>query len=119
MLITALQAVARKMHLPQLTTLAVAANLLTVQAQDVLRRQVVSTFIYTTYGDRTPMAWSQEPVLTPLGAQQLYEAGVNFRQRYITTQSETVEPQLTRLPSSRSTDTIPHMMHFETRRSLF
>lgn len=53
-------------------------------AQDELSRQVRSTFIYTTYGDRTPMAWDTDPILTPLGAQQLYRAGENFRNRYVT-----------------------------------
>jgi hypothetical protein len=73
------------------TTLALAVLTATATAQDVLRRQVVSTFIYTTYGDRTPLAWDQSPVLTPLGAQQMYNAGQFFRQHYITAVSESTD----------------------------
>lgn len=62
--------------------LALAAFTAVTQAQ-ALQRQVLSTFIYTTYGDRTPFALPRAPVLTPLGAQQMYEAGQNIRAHYI------------------------------------
>ncbi|KAL6244151.1 hypothetical protein RBB50_009021 [Rhinocladiella similis] len=51
--------------------------------QTVLTQQVLSTFIYTRYGDRTPLVLSSNPSLTPLGAQQLYGAGAKIRDRYI------------------------------------
>jgi hypothetical protein len=71
--------------------LAVAVQVMAATAQDVLRRQVVSTFIYTTFGDRTPLILPEDPVLTPLGAQQLYQAGTNFRHRYVTSQAEDLD----------------------------
>ncbi|EXJ84660.1 hypothetical protein A1O3_05330 [Capronia epimyces CBS 606.96] len=49
-----------------------------------IKQQLLSTFIYTLYGDRTPLVLTTSPTLTPLGAQQLYEAGDRIRQRYIT-----------------------------------
>jgi hypothetical protein len=53
-------------------------------AQNGPRPQMLSTFIYTHYGDRTPFVLPTDPTLTPLGAQQLYNAGSTFRDRYIT-----------------------------------
>lgn len=53
----------------------------------ILAEQVLSSFIYTVYGDRTPLILPQEPTLTPLGAQQLYNAGQTFRNRYIGTEN--------------------------------
>lgn len=63
----------------------VAGLLVSLAASDatVLNEQVLSSFIYTVYGDRTPLIFPQEPTLTPLGAQQLYSAGQTFRNRYI------------------------------------
>ncbi len=61
-----------------------ATTVCTVTAQTQLRQQVLSTFIYTHYGDRTPFVLPHDPTLTPLGAQQLYNAGANFRARYVT-----------------------------------
>lgn len=49
----------------------------------ILNEQVLSSFIYTVYGDRTPLILPQEPTLTPLGARQLYNVGQTFRNRYI------------------------------------
>ncbi|RMZ88742.1 hypothetical protein DV736_g4034, partial [Chaetothyriales sp. CBS 134916] len=57
--------------------------------QTVLNQEIVSTFIYTMYGDRTPFVLPQNPTLTPLGAQQLYQAGANIRARYVTPSSNT------------------------------
>ncbi|KAI1624462.1 acid phosphatase [Exophiala viscosa] len=57
---------------------------LTAASQTALREQVLSTFIYTRYGDRTPLVLSTSPALTPLGAQQLFEAGSKVRDRYVT-----------------------------------
>ncbi|EXJ74931.1 uncharacterized protein A1O5_01627 [Cladophialophora psammophila CBS 110553] len=55
----------------------------TATAQALLKEQVLSTFIYTRYGDRTPSVLPLSPTLTPLGAQQLFEAGDKVRQRYL------------------------------------
>lgn len=63
---------------------ATMALMASVFAQDSLRPQLLSTFIYTHYGDRTPFVLQQHPTLTPLGAQQLYNAGATFRSRYVT-----------------------------------
>ncbi|KIV87230.1 hypothetical protein PV11_02788 [Exophiala sideris] len=57
---------------------------LTATSQTVLHEQVLSTFIFTRYGDRTPVVLSTSPALTPLGAQQLFEAGSKVRDRYVT-----------------------------------
>lgn len=45
--------------------------------------EVLSTFIYTHHGERTPFVSYPNPVLTPLGAQQAYQAGINMRDRYV------------------------------------
>lgn len=58
------------------------ANLASSQST-ILNEQVLSSFIYTVYGDRTPLILSEEPTLTPLGAQQLYSVGQTFRNRYV------------------------------------
>ena len=79
------------MHL--MTGVALAAA--TVTAQTELRQQVLSTFIYTHYGDREPFALTNNPSLTPLGAQQLYNAGSNFRARYVTPASDTEGDEFT------------------------
>jgi hypothetical protein len=57
--------------------------------------QMLSTFIYTHYGDRTPFVLPTDPTLTPLGAQQLYNAGSTFRDRYITPVTGTGEEDTT------------------------
>lgn len=63
--------------------LALAAITAEASAQS-LSRQVLSTFIFTTYGDRTPLAIENTtPQLTPLGAQQMYNAGATFRSHYV------------------------------------
>ena len=49
----------------------------------ILNEQVLSSFIYTVYGDRTPLILPEDPTLTPLGAQQLYGVGQKFRNRYV------------------------------------
>lgn len=63
--------------------LCLCALSVTVEAQTALKQQVLSTFIYTRYGDRTPFVLPISPTLTPLGAQQLFEAGGRIRQRYV------------------------------------
>ncbi|KIW11909.1 hypothetical protein PV08_09182 [Exophiala spinifera] len=65
------------------STLFFLSLFLAVAPQTVLTQQVLSTFIYTRYGDRTPLVLSSTPSLTPLGAQQLYAAGAKARDRYI------------------------------------
>ena len=55
-----------------------------INAQAVLHEQLWGTFIYNMYGDRTPLRMSADRLLTPLGAQQMYQAGAAIRARYIT-----------------------------------
>ena len=50
----------------------------------VLREQIWGTVIFTRYGDRTPYILPETPTLTPLGAQQLFNVGSTFRNRYVT-----------------------------------
>ena len=50
-----------------------------------LQEQVLSSFVYTRHGDRTPLYTSDTSVLTPYGAWQMHNAGANFRNRYLTT----------------------------------
>lgn len=66
-----------------LTFAAFLPLLSTSIAQTVITEQILSTFIYTRYGDKTPFVLPSDSALTPLGAQQLYEAGSLFRQRYV------------------------------------
>ena len=54
----------------------------TVLAQTVLEEVIHGAIVYSTNGDRTPVVQSY-PVLTPLGAQQLFNAGSVLRNRYI------------------------------------
>ena len=42
-----------------------------------------SSVVVTLYGDRIPLLSPELSILTPLGAQDLYDAGALFRQRYI------------------------------------
>jgi len=63
--------------------LAICHWLSVAGAQTVLTAQVWSTFIYTRYGERTPFIFPNSLTLTPLGAQQLFQAGASFRQRYV------------------------------------
>jgi len=66
-----------------LTVLAVL--LATLSPSFALRQQVLSSFVFTRYGDRTPLYTPDSSVLTPYGARQMYNAGSNFRSRYLTT----------------------------------
>lgn len=64
--------------------LVLASLALLISAQDSSRNETIwSSVIYTYHGDRTPLIWPAAPVLTPLGAQQLYSAGSFFRKRYL------------------------------------
>jgi len=56
-----------------------------------LRQQVISSFVFTRYGDRTPLYNSEISVLTPFGAQQMYDAGSGFRGRYLTSTFDSLE----------------------------
>lgn len=49
-----------------------------------LQQQVLSSFVFTRYGDRTPLYNSDISILTPFGAQQMYDVGSGFRDRYLT-----------------------------------
>jgi Histidine phosphatase superfamily (branch 2) len=58
-------------------------QILLVTAETNNNQQILGTVIYTLSGDHTPYVWPENPVLTPLGAQQLFGAGTNFRNRYV------------------------------------
>ncbi|RDH31842.1 phosphoglycerate mutase-like protein [Aspergillus welwitschiae] len=66
-------------------------------AQD-LKEQVWAVFAYTLYGDRVPTALPRPNILTPYGANTLYEAGSAFRDRYVAIHSTDVSPS-TRIES--------------------
>lgn len=70
-------------HVSCALLLSLFAMFITTAAQMGIRQQLLSTFIYTLHGDRTPLVLTTSPTLTPLGAQQLYEAGDRMRQRYV------------------------------------
>lgn len=66
-------------------------------AQADLQEEILATVAYVMYGDRTPLILPQTPVLTPLGAQQLYDLGTQFQNRYLvpsTTGTDGVETQI-------------------------
>lgn len=64
--------------------LVVAGLALLVSAQDPSRNETIwASVIYTYHGDRTPLVWPVQNVLTSLGARQLYSAGSFFRRRYL------------------------------------
>ena len=67
-----------------LSTLTAAVSLYSglAWAETTLQETIYGAFLYTYYGDRTPIV-EANPTLTPLGAQQLYTAGSNFRNRYV------------------------------------
>ncbi|KAK5078121.1 hypothetical protein LTR64_003474 [Lithohypha guttulata] len=50
-----------------------------------LKTQVLSSFVFSRHGDRTPLYTSNASILTPYGAQQMSIAGSNFRRRYLST----------------------------------
>jgi len=50
-----------------------------------LQLQVLSSFVFTRHGDRTPLYSTDPSILTPYGAQQMYDVGSTFRDRYLTT----------------------------------
>ena len=58
-------------------------------ADGELQQQIISTLIFTINGDRTPEILPQTPVLTPLGAQQMYSLGSQFRDRYLLSSEDT------------------------------
>ena len=61
-------------------------------AQSSLEERVWATVFYTYYGDRTPLVLPVTNTLTPLGAQQLYAAGANFRDRYVNPAPDVFSP---------------------------
>ena len=76
--------------------LAVASILIWCSsAQSSLKAQILSTVVYTRYGDRTPFIYASNPALTPLGAQQLYQAGAKFRSRYLVPVLDITTPDTT------------------------
>ncbi|KAI9722030.1 MAG: hypothetical protein M1812_001990 [Candelaria pacifica] len=60
-------------------------------AQPTLTETLYGSVIFTRYGERTPLISSFDNVLTPVGAQQLYSAGQQFRSRYITPSSDSTD----------------------------
>ena len=68
-----------------LRIVVVVAGLLVrhVMSETVLNEQVLGAFVFSMYGDRTPLIQPIDPTLTPLGATQMYSAGTAFRNRYI------------------------------------
>lgn len=50
-----------------------------------LQQQILSSFVFTRHGDRTPLYTSDTSILTPYGAQQMYKAGSTLRDRYLST----------------------------------
>jgi hypothetical protein len=54
-------------------------------AQVVLNEQIWGAVIYAEYGERTPYILPETNTLTPLGAQQMYQSGQFYRQRYVDT----------------------------------
>jgi hypothetical protein len=75
-----------------LNVFLVIASLLarSVTSQEtIIEEQLLSSVIFTTYGDRTPFILPIEPILTPLGASQLYNVGSAFRNRYISSENGT------------------------------
>lgn len=66
-----------------LFTISLLSLIFTASSQTVLTEQVLSTFIFTRYGDSTPFVLPTARTLTPFGAQQLYTAGAKIRGRYL------------------------------------
>ncbi|KAI5301414.1 hypothetical protein KEM56_001741 [Ascosphaera pollenicola] len=64
--------------------LCLAVHFLLASARDEggLREVVWGTVIYTTIGDSSPETW-KDRALTPLGGQQLYDAGTAIANRYV------------------------------------
>lgn len=66
-----------------------------VTGQTILEEHVWATVSYTLYGDRTPLVLPDTSTLTPFGAQQLYQAGSRFRDRYVDPPSDYLNPKST------------------------
>ena len=62
-----------------------------IPATLALQQQVLSSFVFTRHGDRTPLYSSDLSILTPYGAQQMHDVGTGFRERYLTTTFEATE----------------------------
>lgn len=73
------------MHVSSVLLAFIGLQYIPAAAQTVLREQIWATVIFSLYGDRTPYILPQTYTLTPLGAQQLYNAGSGFRGRYVST----------------------------------
>lgn len=83
--------------MPQTLQLASLALIFLAQIAHALKEQVLSSFIYTRHGDRTPLYSSDTSILTPYGAWQMYNAGSGFRDRYLrTTFNEASESEVIR-----------------------
>lgn len=64
-------------------TAAVPASAATSAASDASDITVWSAVAFVMYGERTPLVGPTSPELTPLGAQQMYNQGTAFRNRYV------------------------------------
>lgn len=70
--------------MPQIFSRASLALIVTVPFAHALRQEVLSSFIYSRHGDRTPLFSPEPSILTPYGAQQMHSLGAGFRERYLT-----------------------------------
>lgn len=70
--------------MPQILSWASLALVTIFHVTHALRQEVLSSFIYTRHGDRTPLYSPEMSYLTPFGAQQMNSLGSTFRQRYLT-----------------------------------
>ncbi len=88
----------------------IAVTWLTAMAGLARARIVHSAVVFTRSGDRTPLIGRQPSYqLTSLGAQQLYEAGAIFRQRYLTgSGSDSDSDSTDALIANLSPEILPH-----------
>lgn len=77
--------------MPQCLPFVVGVFLAILPTSSALQEQVISSFVFSRHGDRTPLYSSDTSILTPYGAQQMYTAGSNFRDRYLTTTFDAIE----------------------------
>jgi hypothetical protein len=71
------------MHLSSFLFAVISLRYIPAAAETVLSEQIWGSVIFSLYGDRTPYILPNTYTLTPLGAQQLYSSGAEFRNRYV------------------------------------
>ena len=69
-----------------------------------LQKQVLSTVMYALNGDHTPNIWPLLPILTPLGANQLYDVGSRLRRMYV------IPPGVVSVTSTQVLNLNPHQL---------